>query len=141
MSLAIFRGRYRESFSEPKPLAANQVLPYRFDLPNANHTFQKGHRVMVQVQSSLFPLYDRNPQTYVPNLYLASQAITRRPRSGSGTARRRPATSICRCIELAEVRWSAMPGGGGSAGRWPASTTVPERVDQVDTYQGLAMAG
>ncbi len=47
------------------------MLPYRFDLPNANHTFQKGHRVMVQVQSSLFPLYDRNPQTYVPNIYLA----------------------------------------------------------------------
>ena len=41
------------------------MLPYRFDLPNANHTFQKGHRVMVQVQSSLFPLYDRNPQTFV----------------------------------------------------------------------------
>lgn len=71
VSLAIFRGRYRESFSDPKPLPANQVLPYRFDLPNANHTFQKGHRVMVQVQSSLFPLYDRNPQTYVPNIYLA----------------------------------------------------------------------
>ena len=74
VSLAIFRGRYRESFSAPKALAANQVLPYRFDLPNANHVFQKGHRVMVQVQSSLFPLYDRNPQTYVPNIYLAKPA-------------------------------------------------------------------
>ncbi|MEG2979064.1 MAG: CocE/NonD family hydrolase, partial [Stenotrophomonas sp.] len=74
VSLAIFRGRYRESFSDPKALAANQVLPYRFDLPNANHTFQKGHRVMVQVQSSLFPLYDRNPQSYVPNIYLAKPA-------------------------------------------------------------------
>lgn len=71
VSMAIFRGRYRESFSEPKAIAANQVLDYRFGLPTANHVFQPGHRVMVQVQSSLFPLYDRNPQTFVPNIYLA----------------------------------------------------------------------
>jgi predicted acyl esterase len=71
VSLAIFRGRYRESFEHPAPLAADQPLQYRFDLPNANHTFERGHRVMVQVQSSLFPLYDRNPQTYVPNIYFA----------------------------------------------------------------------
>lgn len=71
VSMAIFRGRYRESFSAPKAIAANQVLDYRFGLPTANHVFQPGHRVMVQVQSSLFPLYDRNPQTFVPNIYLA----------------------------------------------------------------------
>ncbi|MFN4161574.1 MAG: CocE/NonD family hydrolase [Stenotrophomonas sp.] len=71
VSMAIFRGRYRESFSDPKAIASNQVLDYRFGLPTANHVFQPGHRVMVQVQSSLFPLYDRNPQTFVPNIYLA----------------------------------------------------------------------
>jgi uncharacterized protein len=71
VSMAIFRGRYRESFSDPKAIAANDVLDYRFGLPTANHVFQPGHRVMVQVQSTLFPLYDRNPQTYVPNIYLA----------------------------------------------------------------------
>ena len=71
VSLAIFRGRYRNSFEHPQPLAANQPLRYRFDLPNANHTFERGHRIMVQVQSSLFPLYDRNPQQYVPNIYFA----------------------------------------------------------------------
>jgi len=71
VSMAIFRGRYRESFSEPKAIASNQVLDYKFGLPTANHVFQPGHRVMVQVQSSLFPLYDRNPQTFVPNIYLA----------------------------------------------------------------------
>lgn len=71
VSMAIFRGRYRESFSEPKAIAPNQVLDYRFGLPTANHVFQPGHRVMVQVQSTLFPLYDRNPQTFVPNIYLA----------------------------------------------------------------------
>ncbi|WP_045727790.1 CocE/NonD family hydrolase [Xanthomonas sp. GPE 39] len=71
ISLAIFRGRYRESFEHPAPLAPNQPLAYTFGLPTANHIFQRGHRVMVQVQSSLFPLYDRNPQTYVPNIYFA----------------------------------------------------------------------
>ncbi|MDL5366370.1 CocE/NonD family hydrolase [Xanthomonas sp. NCPPB 2654] len=71
VSMAIFRGRYRESFETPKPIAPNQPLAYNFGLPTANHTFQRGHRVMVQVQSSLFPLYDRNPQTYVPNIYFA----------------------------------------------------------------------
>ncbi|HBK46704.1 MAG TPA: glutaryl-7-ACA acylase [Xanthomonadaceae bacterium] len=71
VAMAIFRGRYREGFDTPKPIAPDQPLAYRFDLPNANHTFQPGHRVMVQVQSSLFPLYDRNPQSYVPNIYFA----------------------------------------------------------------------
>ncbi|MGV7207077.1 CocE/NonD family hydrolase [Oxalobacteraceae bacterium A2-2] len=67
----IFRGRYRESLSVARPVAANQVLPYRFALPAANHVFLPGHRIMVQVQSSWFPLYDRNPQTFVPNIFFA----------------------------------------------------------------------
>lgn len=71
VSLSMFRGRYRESFEQPAPLAAGQALPYRFEMPVVNHTFQRGHRIMVQVQSSLFPLYDRNPQTYVPNIFFA----------------------------------------------------------------------
>ncbi|WP_049620838.1 CocE/NonD family hydrolase [Frateuria defendens] len=71
VAMDIFRGRYREGYATPKPIAANQALPYRFDLPNANHVFLPGHRVMVQVQSSWFPLYDRNPQTFVPNIFWA----------------------------------------------------------------------
>jgi putative CocE/NonD family hydrolase len=67
----IFRGRYRESFETPKALAPNRALPYRFGLPTANHVFLPGHRIMVQVQSSWFPLYDRNPQTFVPNIFFA----------------------------------------------------------------------
>jgi putative CocE/NonD family hydrolase len=67
----IFRGRYRESLETPKPLAANAPLAYRFALPTANHVFLPGHRIMVQIQSSWFPLYDRNPQTFVPNIFLA----------------------------------------------------------------------
>ena len=67
----IFRGRYRESLETPKPIASNQPLLYRFALPTANHVFLPGHRMMVQVQSSWFPLYDRNPQTFVPNIFWA----------------------------------------------------------------------
>ncbi len=67
----IFRGRYRTSFSHPQPIAANQPLEYQFALPNVDHTFLPGHRIMIQVQSTLFPLYDRNPQTYVPNIFYA----------------------------------------------------------------------
>ena len=71
VSADILRGRYRESFEIPKPIAANQPLAYRFALPTANHVFRKGHRLMVQIQSSWFPLYDRNPQTFVPSIFWA----------------------------------------------------------------------
>src|SRR5467141_767152 len=67
----IFRGRYRESFEAPKALAPDKPLLYRFALPTANHVFLPGHRIMVQIQSSWFPLYDRNPQTFVPNIFWA----------------------------------------------------------------------
>jgi putative CocE/NonD family hydrolase len=71
ISADIFRGRYRESFETPKAIAADTPLLYRFVLPTANHVFLPGHRVMVQIQSSWFPLYDRNPQTFVPNIFWA----------------------------------------------------------------------
>ncbi|HEY1985790.1 MAG TPA: CocE/NonD family hydrolase [Terracidiphilus sp.] len=71
IAMDIFRGRYRESFSTPKPIEAGKPLTYRFALPPANHVFLPGHRIMVQVQSSWFPLYDRNPQTFVPNIFWA----------------------------------------------------------------------
>jgi putative CocE/NonD family hydrolase len=67
----IFRGRYRESFVAPKAIDSDKPLAYRFSLPPANHVFLPGHRIMVQVQSSWFPLYDRNPQTFVPNIFWA----------------------------------------------------------------------
>ena len=67
----IFRGRYRESLETAKAIAADTPLQYRFALPNANHVFLPGHRLMVQVQSSWFPLYDRNPQTFVRNIFFA----------------------------------------------------------------------
>ena len=74
ISLDIFRGRYRDSFAKPSAIPAGKVQEYKFRLPAVNHEFLPGHRIMVQVQSSLFPLYDRNPQTFVPNIFLAKSA-------------------------------------------------------------------
>ena len=71
ISADIFRGRYRESFETPKAIVPDQPLQYRFALPTTNHVFLPGHRIMVQVQSSWFPLYDRNPQSFVPNIFWA----------------------------------------------------------------------
>jgi uncharacterized protein len=74
ISADILRGRYRESFSNPKAIPPDQKQVYRFALPTANHVFLPGHRIMVQVQSSWFPVYDRNPQTYVENIFFAKPA-------------------------------------------------------------------
>ncbi len=71
VAMDIFRGRYREGLDKPKPIAADTPLAYQFALPQANHVFLPGHRIMVQVQSSWFPLYDRNPQSFVPNIFFA----------------------------------------------------------------------
>src|SRR6266568_1359985 len=71
VSMDIFRGRYRESLETPKALTPDAPLPYKWALPYANHVFLPGHRIMVQIQSSWFPLYDRNPQTFVPNIFWA----------------------------------------------------------------------
>jgi putative CocE/NonD family hydrolase len=91
ISLEIFRGRYRTSFEHPEAIEPDKPLLYRFGLPTVNHVFLPGHRVMVQVQSSLFPLYDRNPQTFVPNIFdakpgdyhKATQRIYRAPGEAS----------------------------------------------------------
>jgi putative CocE/NonD family hydrolase len=71
VSMDIFRGRYRESFENPKPITPNQPLLYKWALPMVNHVFLPGHRIMIQIQSSWFPLYDRNPQKFVPNIFWA----------------------------------------------------------------------
>ena len=67
----IFRGRYHNSFEKPEPLKPGEVTPFTIDLHSADHVFKKGHRIMVQVQSTWFPLYDRNPQRFVPNIFEA----------------------------------------------------------------------
>jgi uncharacterized protein len=90
ISLDIFRGRYRTSFEHPEAITADQPQLYRFGIPTVNHVFQPGHRIMVQIQSTLFPLYDRNPQKFVPNIFDAKpddyQKATQRIWHTPGTA-------------------------------------------------------
>ena len=74
VSMDIFRGRYRESFETPKAITPNEPLLYRWALPTVNHVFLPGHRIMIQIQSSWFPLYDRNPQKFVPSIFWAKPA-------------------------------------------------------------------
>ena len=90
ISMDIFRGRYRTSFEKPEAIKADTPLLYQFGLPMVNHVFLPGHRIMVQVQSSLFPLYDRNPQKFVVNIFDAKagdyQKATERVWHAPGTA-------------------------------------------------------
>jgi predicted acyl esterase len=87
----ILRARFRSSFERPEPVPANRVLKYAIDLHTNAHAFLKGHRIMVQVQSTWFPVYDRNPQKYVPNIWearatdyvKATQRIYRAPKTAS----------------------------------------------------------
>jgi putative CocE/NonD family hydrolase len=74
IAMDILRGRYRDDPAKPSAIPANVPVPYTLKLPNADHVFLPGHRVMVQIQSSWFPLYDRNPQKFVPNIFLAQPA-------------------------------------------------------------------
>jgi len=74
----IFRGRYRNSYEKPEPIVSGAVTPFTIDLHTTNHVFKKGHRIMVQVQSTWFPLYDRNPQTFVPNIFEAKESDYRK---------------------------------------------------------------
>ncbi len=90
IGMDIFRGRYRESLEHPTAIPAGKAQAYHFALPTANHVFLPGHRIMVQIQSSWFPLYDRNPQTFVPNIFFAKPAdyrkATQRVFHGGATA-------------------------------------------------------
>jgi len=80
ISADIFRGRYREDFDDPRPLAPDEPLAYTIALPHVNHQFRSGHRLMVQVQSTWFPLYDRNPQTFVDSIMAAPEGAYRTQR-------------------------------------------------------------
>ena len=73
VSNEVFRGRYRKSFEKPAPIPANQVQEYRFSLHTQNYTLRRGHRIMVQVQSTWFPLIDRNPQTFTKSIFDAEE--------------------------------------------------------------------
>jgi uncharacterized protein len=70
----VFRARYLKSFEKPEPLTANTIYHYEIGFPANDHTFKKGHRIMVQVQSTWFPVIDRNPQTFVSNIFQAKES-------------------------------------------------------------------
>ncbi len=99
VSADIFRGRYRESLERPQPIQADAPLAYRFTLPTANHVFLPGHRVMIQVQSTWFPLYERNPQTFVPSIFFAKPETYR-----SATQRIYHAPGLASFVELPVVK-------------------------------------
>ena len=88
ISMDVLRGRYRDDPARPTPVPSNRPVTYEFVLPAVDHVIQPGHRLMVQVQSSWFPLYDRNPQTFVPNIFIAKagdyRAATQRVFTGPG---------------------------------------------------------
>jgi hypothetical protein len=90
IGIEIFRGRYVHGFDGPSPLTPGKVEEYRFGLPNVDHVFLPGHQIMLQVQSSLFPLYDRNPQSYVENVFNARpddyKSVTQSVYHGAPTA-------------------------------------------------------
>jgi predicted acyl esterase len=90
IGIEIFRGRYVHALDRPEALTSGKVEEYKFGLPNVDHVFLPGHKIMIQVQSSLFPLYDRNPQTYVENIFNARaedyKAVTESVYHGAATA-------------------------------------------------------
>jgi len=104
VSADILRGRYRDSFSDPKPIPAGKSQLFRFSLPTANHVFLPGHRIMVQVQSSWFPLYDRNPQTYVENIFFAAAGDYRK-----ATVKIFDGGSLVSFVELPVVKGASGP--------------------------------
>jgi hypothetical protein len=70
----VLRGRFRNSFEKPEPVSPNMPVEYRIDLLSHDHVFRKGHRIMIQVQSTWFPVIDRNPQKFVPNIFEAKES-------------------------------------------------------------------
>ena len=74
VAMEVFRGRFRKSFSSPSPLVPNKPEEFIIDLHDINHVFKKGHRIMMQVQSTWFPVIDRNPQKFVPNIFEARES-------------------------------------------------------------------
>ena len=95
----VFRGRFRKSFSKPEPITPGRVEAYTIDLHGADHVFKKGHKIMVQVQSTWFPIIDRNPQKYVPNIFEAKESDYR-----TATQKVYHSLNFASCIELPVVK-------------------------------------
>jgi len=95
----VLRARFRNGFEKPEPVEAGQVTEYTIDLHSNNHAFRKGHRVMVEVQSTWFPLIDRNPQKFAPNIFMAAEADYQKAEQRVYRSRKYPSN-----VELPVVR-------------------------------------
>ena len=104
----IFRGRYRNSYEKPEAITPNQVTPFTVDLHSANHVFKKGHRIMVQVQSTWFPLYDRNPQKFVPNIFEAKESDYRKATQTIYRSKQYPSRVEVMVLQAPEKRDSSL---------------------------------
>ncbi len=123
VSADIMRGRYHQGFDRPQAVEPGAVVEYRFRMPHASHTFEPGHRIMVQVQSSWFPLYDRNPQTWVENIaFASSRATTARRRTASIT--RRAAASFIE-LPVSSLEVAAASTAASARPRMPARCASP----------------
>ena len=105
IAMDVMRARYRDDPAHATPVPANQPVTYEFPLPTVDYVVQPGHRLMVQVQSSWFPLYDRNPQTFVPNIFFAKAEPTiAPPRNASSPAPTGPGSGFRSSSDLARPR-------------------------------------
>ena len=121
LSSEVFRAKYRKSFARPEPLVPDQPFRLEFDLPDRLHTFLRGHRVMVQIQSSWFPLIDRNPQQFV-NIYRASPEDYRKATQRVYHSNDRPSYQKLGVLPATRVLEDRVAGGGCSpSGSWAAS--------------------
>jgi uncharacterized protein len=103
----IFRGRFRKSFEQPEPITPGEVTLFTIDLHTADHVFKKGHRIMVQVQSTWFPLYDRNPQKFVPNIFEAKESDYQKAMQRVYRSKRYPSSVEISVLRNAESSASA----------------------------------
>lgn len=121
VAMEIFRGRYRESLERPSPIPAGKIQRYRFELPPVSHVFQRGHRIMVQVQSSWFPLYDRNPQTYVKNIFFAQPGDFRKATQRIHQTGANASSIELPVVAVPEVNGAGLGSGGTEDGRHQSS--------------------
>jgi putative CocE/NonD family hydrolase len=103
----IFRGRYRNSYEKPEPLKPGEVTPFTIDLHTADHVFKKGHRIMVQIQSTWFPVYDRNPQKFVPNIFEAKESDYQKATQHIYRSKRFPSS-----VEIMTMQQTTPPAAG-----------------------------
>ena len=122
----IMRGRYRKSWSKPEAIPANTVTPFTVDLHEQSYRFLRGHRIMVQVQSTWFPLYDRNPQTFVPNIFEARASDFR---AQTHTVHHSPAAPSHIAVTLVDAAPAATAGDAGA----PAGAAVMKKARAIHT--------